>query len=100
MATRCRATLLDLAQQLRESGTRMRRSLLPAIVTGEEKGLLESRYYTTHLTVPRERLVANVNLDQLRPMFPLHTLTMHAIDDSTLGETARDVAAAMNIRIQ
>ena len=69
-------------------------------MTGEEKGLLGSRYYATHLTVPRERLVANVNLDQLRPVFPLHTLTMHAVDESTLGDTAQQVAGAMNIRIQ
>jgi Zn-dependent M28 family amino/carboxypeptidase len=94
------ATLLDFAEKLRESGARLRRSLLFAIVTGEEKGLLGSRYYTTHLTVPRERLVANVNLDQLRPLFPLHTLTMHAVDESTLGDTARQVAGTMNIRIQ
>jgi hypothetical protein len=94
------ATLLEFAERLRESGTRLRRSLLFAVVTGEEKGLLGSRYYATHLTVPRERLVANVNLDQLRPVFPLHTLTMHAVDESTLGDTAQQVAGAMNIRIQ
>ena len=69
-------------------------------MTGEEKGLLGSRYYTTHVTVPREQLVANVNLDQLRPVFPLHTLTMHALDESTLGDTAKQIAASMNIRIQ
>jgi Zn-dependent M28 family amino/carboxypeptidase len=94
------ATLLDFAEGLRETGTRLRRSLLFAVVTGEEKGLLGSRYYTRHLTVPREQLVANINLDQLRPVFPLHTLTMHAVDESTLGDTARQVASAMNIRIQ
>ena len=94
------ATLLDFAERLRESKMRLRRSLLFAVVTGEEKGLLGSRYFTRHPTVPRERFVANVNLDQLRPVFPLHTLTMHAIDESTLGATARQVAAAMNIRLQ
>ena len=94
------ATLLDFAERLRESGMRLRRSLLFAVFTGEEKGLLGSRYYTSHLTVPRERLVANINLDQLRPVFPLHTLTMHAIDESSLGDTARQVATAMGIRIQ
>jgi len=94
------ATLLDFAEALRESGTTLRRSLLFAVYTGEEKGLLGSRYFTTHLTVPRESLVADVNLDQLRPVFPLHTLTMHAVNDSTLGATARQVAAGMDIRIQ
>ena len=94
------ATLLDFAERLRESGTTLRRSLLFAVVTGEEKGLLGSRYYTSHLTVPRAQLVADVNLDQLRPVFPLHTLTMHAVDESSLGDTARQVAATMDIRIQ
>ena len=94
------ATLLDFVAQLKSSGTKLRRSLLLTSFTGEEKGLLGSRYYAQHLTVPRERLVANVNLDQLRPIFPLHTLTMHAVDDTTLGATARIIAAEMNIRIQ
>ncbi len=94
------ATILDFVETLRESGRRLRRSLLVAIVTGEEKGLLGSRYYTKHLTVPREGLVANINLDQLRPIFPLHTLTMHAVDESSLGETARQVAGGMGIAIQ
>jgi Peptidase family M28 len=94
------ATLLDFAERLHENHTTLRRSLLFAIVTGEEKGLLGSRYYTTHLTVPRDRLVADINLDQLRPLFPLHTLTMHAVDESTLGDTARQVAGPMGITIQ
>lgn len=94
------ATLIDFAERLRESGTKLRRPLLFAIFTGEEKGLLGSRYYTKHLTVPRESLAANVNLDQLRPIFPLHTLTMHALDDSTLGDTARTIAAEMGITLQ
>jgi Zn-dependent M28 family amino/carboxypeptidase len=45
-------------------------------------------------------MVADVNLDQLRPIFPLHTLTMLAVDESTLGDTAKSVAASMNIKIQ
>jgi hypothetical protein len=94
------ATLLDFAQKLKESGTRLRRPLLFAVFTGEEKGLLGSRYFTKKPTVPRAALAANVNLDQLRPIFPLHTLTMHAIDDSTLGEAAREVATAMGITLQ
>jgi Zn-dependent M28 family amino/carboxypeptidase len=94
------ATLLDFAETPRESKTQLRRPLLFAVVTAEEKGLHGSRYFTRHPTVPREQLVANVNLDQLRPVFPLHTLTMHAIDESTLGDTARQVADAMGIRLQ
>ena len=94
------ATLIDMAEKLQASGRRLKRSLLFAIVTGEEKGLLGSRYFVAHPTVPKERMVANVNLDQLRPIFPLKTLTTLALDDSTLGDTVRQVAAPMGIGIQ
>ena len=38
-----------------------------------------------HPTVPKETLVADINLDQLRPLFPLKILTALAIDQTTLG---------------
>ncbi len=94
------ATLLDLAAQWKSSATKLRRSVLFAVVTGEEKGLLGSRYFAAHPTVPKERMVADLNLDQLRPLFPLKLLTMLALDDSTLGDTARAVAEPMGILIQ
>jgi hypothetical protein len=94
------ATLLDTAVQWKSSGTKLRRSVLFAVFTGEEKGLLGSRYFVAHPTVPKERMVANINLDQLRPLFPLKLLTMLALDDTTLGDTARAVAESMGIRIQ
>jgi hypothetical protein len=94
------ATLLDLAEHWKESNTKLRRSVLFCVVTGEEKGLLGSRYFAAHPTLPAESLVADLNLDQLRPLFPLRTLTMLALDASTLGDTARAVAAPMGIRIQ
>ncbi len=94
------ATLIDLAQKWKESGAKLRRSVLFAVVTGEEKGLLGSRYFAAHPTVPKESMVANINLDQLRPLFPLRTLTMLALDDSTLGDSARAVAEPLGIRIQ
>nr|WP_255551550.1 M28 family peptidase [Granulicella sp. dw_53] len=77
-----------------------RRSLLFCIFTGEEKGLLGSAYFTTHPTVPVANIVADLNLDQLRPIFPLKILTMEGITDSTLGDTARTVAAKFNIELR
>ena len=94
------ATLIDFAERLHESGKHLKRSVLFLVVTAEEKGLLGSRYFAAHPTVPKEKMVADVNLDQLRPIFPLKTLTTLALDDSTLGETVRQVAGGMGIRIQ
>jgi hypothetical protein len=92
------ATLLRLAEQ--QAGKGFKRSVLFAVYTGEEKGLLGSTWFSTHLTVPRENIAAVVNLDQLRPLFPLKALTMHAIDDTTLASNVRRVATSMNIEIR
>ena len=94
------ATLINLAHKLKESHTQLKRSLLFCIVTGEEKGLLGSKYFAAHPTVEKTQMVADLNLDQLRPIFPLRTLTVLALNDSSLGADARQVADSMGIRVQ
>ena len=76
------------------------RSILFAAFTGEEKGLLGSKWYVEHPTVPITQLIADVNLDQLRPLFPLDILTVEALEDTTLGNTARTVAGSMHIQLR
>jgi Peptidase family M28 len=92
------ALLIELAKDQQHKAPT--RSLLFCIFTGEEKGLLGSAYFTQHLTVTKENIVANLNLDQLRPIFPLNILTMEGLTDSTLGETVRTVAAQFKIEIR
>ena len=94
------ALLIDFAQRVQEARTTFRRSISLAIFTGEEKGLLGSRYFTDHVPIARDRVIANINLDQVRPLFPLKQLTAIAVDESTLGDTIRDVAGGMGLRIQ
>jgi hypothetical protein len=92
------ALLLEIAKDIQRKPPA--RSLLFCIFTGEEKGLLGSAYFTQHLTVPKENIVADLNLDQLRPIFPLNILTMEGLNDSTLGDTVRSVAAQFKIEIR
>ncbi len=84
----------------RRKGKGFKRPLIIAAVTGEEKGLLGSRYLVQHLPVAKESIVANINLDQLRPLFPLEIMTVHALDDTSLGDDATAVAASMQIKVQ
>ena len=84
----------------RRQGQGFRRPVIVAIVTGEEKGLLGSRWFLAHLPIPRARIAGNINLDQLRPLFPLELLTVHALDDTSLGDDARAVAASLGIAVQ
>ncbi len=76
------------------------RGILFAAFTGEEKGLLGSHAFVAHPTVPLSQLAADVNLDQLRPLFPLKILTAEALADTTLGETARRVAGELQIQLR
>ena len=84
----------------RRHGEGFRRPIIVAILTGEEKGLLGSRWLLAHLPVPRARIAGNINLDQLRPLFPLDLLTVHALDDTSLGDDARAVAESLGIAVQ
>lgn len=92
------ALLIQFADDLKARP--LKRTVLFAAFTGEEKGLLGATYFTQHPTIPQSQLAADINLDQLRPLFPLTLLTALAVEDTTLGATARSVATPMGIRIQ
>jgi hypothetical protein len=92
------ALLIRLAE--RRHGHPFRRPILFAAWTGEEKGLLGSRWLIAHPTLPLSKIAADINLDQLRPIFPLELLTVHALDDTSLGDDARAVAASLGIAVQ
>lgn len=95
------ALLIQMADDIKAGKLpKPKRSILFAAFCGEEKGLLGSNWYVKHLTIPKEQIVADVNLDQLRPLFPLHILTAEALTDTTLGETARAVGKPMGIEIR
>ena len=96
------AAYVALLQRLaeRRQGKGFRRPVLFAAFTGEEKGLLGSRGFLAHPTVPIRSIAANINLDQVRPIFPLDLLTVHALNDSTLGDSVRTVASGLGIDVQ
>lgn len=94
------ALLIQFADDLQRDHRTLKRSVLFCAFTGEEKGLLGSNYFVDHPTVPAVKLVADINLDQLRPLFPLKLLTALAIDDTTLGDAAQMVGSSMGITLR
>jgi Zn-dependent M28 family amino/carboxypeptidase len=94
------ATLLDVAQTLHDTGAKTKRSLLFVVVTGEEKGLLGSRYFAAHPTVDPKRMVADINVDMFLPIFPLRSLTVYGLKESDLGDDVRRVATPLGIEVQ
>ncbi|GFZ87375.1 M28-family zinc peptidase [Sphingobium fuliginis] len=93
------ASLLEIARTLRNGKVKPRRSILFAIVTAEEKGLLGSSYFARRPTVPQRAMVADLNFDMALPIFPLTSVTPIGYDQSSLGKDAEAVSAAMNLPI-
>ena len=57
--------VLEVAEYLASLKTKPKRSMLFVWHAGEEKGLWGSAYYTEHPTVPRDSIVAQLNLDMV-----------------------------------
>jgi hypothetical protein len=94
------AVLLDMMASLKKSSRKLKRSLLFVFVTGEEKGLLGSRYFTAHPTVKPGSMIANINIDMFLPIVPLKMLTVYGLAESDLGDTAREVAQSLGVQVQ
>jgi peptidase M28-like protein len=94
------ALLLDLAASLRRHPTRLRRSVLFVLVTGEEKGLLGSKYFAAHPTVPAKSMVADINVDMFLPIIPLKVLTVYGLAESDLGDRVREAAESIGVSVQ
>ena len=58
--------------QAAKEGYKPRRSILFLNVTGEEKGLLGSEYYSDHPIFPIENTVNNLNIDMIGRIDPAH----------------------------
>ena len=93
------ATLLDVARQMHETRAFPKRSVLFVVVCAEEKGLLGSRYFAGHPTVPAQSLVADLNTDMFLPIIPLNNLTVFGLEESTLGDDVRAVASGMDVKV-
>ena len=58
-------SVLGIAGALVKSKVKPRRTILFVWHTGEEKGLWGSEYFTDHPTVPRDSIVAQLNIDMV-----------------------------------
>jgi Zn-dependent M28 family amino/carboxypeptidase len=94
------ALILDMAQSFKKNPEKLRRSILLVLVTGEEKGLLGSKYFAGHPTVAAKSIVADVNVDMFLPIVPLKLLTVLGLDDSDLGAHTRAIAESEGVKVQ
>lgn len=57
------SVLIELAKEFAKSENIPRRSIIFILLTGEESGLLGSKYYTDNPIVPLHKTIANINID-------------------------------------
>jgi len=92
------ALVMDMAASLKAHPEKIQRSLLFLLVTGEEKGLLGSKYFAAHPTIPLKSIVGDVNVDMFLPIVPLKILKIEGIEESDLGTRAAAIAQSMGIK--
>ena len=92
------ALVLDMAANLKAHPEAHKRSLLFLLVTAEEKGLLGSKYFAAHPTVPLKSIVADINVDMFLPIVPLRILKIEGIEESDLGTRAIAISQSLGVK--
>lgn len=85
--------ILEVARAFASLETRPKRSIVILHVSGEEKGLIGSEWFSEHPTVPLDRVVANINIDMIGRNNP-DSVVVIGKTYSSLGATANAVQRA------
>ncbi|HWV58960.1 MAG TPA: M28 family peptidase [Longimicrobiales bacterium] len=85
--------VLMMARAMAQLETPPARSVVFLLVSGEEKGLLGSRWWVDHPTVPIENVVANINIDMIGRNHP-DSVSVLGQEYSSLGPLVHRVNEA------
>lgn len=99
------STVLELAQALstaKSMGQGLKRSVIFLLVSGEEKGLLGSKYYTDYPLIPLEQTMVNINIDMVGRVDKLHEDPnyIYVIGADRLSTTLHEVNEDVNTRYE
>ena len=87
------AAVLELARAYDGLRARPRRSMIFVLVSGEEEGLLGSRYFVAHPAVPLAQVVAAINFDMIGRN-ARDSIMVIGMDRSSLGALTTEVSQA------
>ena len=93
------AALLEIAETFSRLPKRPARSILFVAVTGEEKGLLGSDYFAHFPTVPKESMVANVNMDGASLTYDFADIVPFGAEHSSLMQVVRKEGKRFNVSV-
>jgi hypothetical protein len=92
------ATLIETARLVAARGGN-RRTVAFVAVTGEEKGLLGSRYFAAFPSFKEGTIVANLNTDMFLPIIPLRGVFAYGYDESDLADDLDAAAKARGLEV-
>jgi hypothetical protein len=93
------STMLEVARKFIASGEKPKRSMLFVALAAEEKGLIGSDYFAHYPPVPKDKLVADVNMDMPILTYKLEDLVALGGERSSLGPVIEAAAAAEGLKI-
>lgn len=94
------ASLLEIAGAYSRLKEKPRRSVLLAMVTGEEMGLMGSAYFARNPTVPKSQLVANINTDMPTIIAPLLSVVALGAENSSLATPVAEAAGMLGLSVE
>ena len=92
--------VLEIAKIYSKLKEKPKRTMLFVFVAGEELGLLGSSAFAANPTVPKARIVADVNMDMPTIIAPLLSVVALGAPHSTLIEPVKTACAYMNIPLE
>jgi hypothetical protein len=95
------SAVLEIAHAMakaKDQGDGPRRSVLCILMTGEEKGLLGSQYYSEHPAFPLANTVADINIDMIGRIDTLHKQSnyTYVIGSDRLSTELHQINESMN----
>lgn len=93
------ATLIEMARIFSSMEKRPKRSIMFLAVTAEEKGLLGASYFSKFPTIPKQQIVANVNLDMPVLTYPFADVIAFGAEHSSLKAPVAAAAEKMGLKL-
>ncbi len=93
------AIALEIGRTFKRLSQPTKRSIIIAIVTGEESGLLGSDYFANNPTVPKESIVANFSMDMPFFFHPVLDIVPYGAQHSSLSKPLTAAANYLNLDI-
>ena len=94
------SVLLELAKSISALNIPTRRSTIFIALTGEEKGLLGSTYYTDNPLVPLYKTVVNINIDGIAFFRDFESVVGVGSEYSNLNSYLNETALKLNLTVE